>query len=416
MDLTQLVWQLNGVPQPAGLIHNPDTKRYAVTFVDNHDTYRGADKFNGNILAAYAFLLSSPGVPCVFLAHWNANKTAIAAMIAARHAVQLHSESSVTVNQTSSNIYVATATGLSGTLIVKIGSGNYTAPSDYTLAASGTDYAIWTKISTMAPFLSVSPSGGIFYALQTVTMSTSTGASVYYTTDNTPPTTSSAKYTLPIDISSSMVLRAIAYNPTTQLYSAEAVNNYTFSSFPTSLKVRFKVPAGWTACKVYSWVGSTPLAGGWPGTAMTLDADGYYSASITGFTTLPIGVVFNNGAGTSQTVDLSASKDMCWDAGLLSDVKYTANEVTCIITGIENLPDASWKIYPNPTHDIIYFTVPSDVNNITVTYAIGSKLLMKTEVTKGSGMIDLSSYPSGVYYISLSGPNTKRVTKAVMKY
>ncbi len=119
-------------------------------------------------------------------------------MIAARRAVQLHSESAVTVNQSASNIYVATATGLGGTLIVKIGSGSYTAPSDYTLATSGTDYAIWTKISTMAPFLSVSPSGGTYYSPQTVTLSTSTGADIYYTTNNTAPTTASTLYTIPL--------------------------------------------------------------------------------------------------------------------------------------------------------------------------------------------------------------------------
>ncbi len=80
MDLTKLVWKLNGTTdQPAGLIHNPDTKRYAVTFVDNHDTYRtdqGTTIISKEMyLAAYAFLMGSPGVPCVFLPHWNANKT-----------------------------------------------------------------------------------------------------------------------------------------------------------------------------------------------------------------------------------------------------------------------------------------------------------------------------------------------------
>ncbi|MBK7173680.1 MAG: alpha-amylase [Bacteroidales bacterium] len=98
MNLTQLVWLMNGTtPQPAGLIHHPDTKRYAVTFVDNHDTYRveSGNKFNGNVPAAYAYLMGSPGVPCVLLDHWNLYKTPIFRMIAARKAVKLHSESNV---------------------------------------------------------------------------------------------------------------------------------------------------------------------------------------------------------------------------------------------------------------------------------------------------------------------------------
>ena len=152
---------------------------------------------------------------------------------------------------------------------------------------------------------------------------------------------------------------------------------------------------------------------------MILDADGYYSYTVTGFTSLPIGVVFNNGAATSQiqTVDLSASGDMCWDAGALSGTKYTATEVTCLTTGLsENQVNASFEIYPNPTHDFIYFNVPTDASNITINSVTGSKLEVKPEIILGSCRINLSGYPSGTYFISLSGANGKRVTKAVMKY
>ena len=422
MNLTNLVWQYSGVNQPAGLIHHPDNKRCAVTFVDNHDTYRDNNKFNGNIPAAYAFLMGSPGVPCVFLKHWNDNKAAIFAMIAARKAVKLHSESAVSVNQSAANIYVATATGLNGTLIVKIGSGSYSPPVGYTLATSGTDYAIWTKTTaTVAPSLLVSPAGGTYYTPQTITMAASTtGASVYYTTDNTAPTKTSTLYSPPFVVSGSLTLRAVAYDPATQLYSAESSNTYTISSVPASIKVRFKAPAAWTACKIHSWYGasSTSLTGAWPGMAMTLDADGYYSYTVTGFTSLPIGIVFNNGVGSSppQTIDLSTSADKCWDAGELANNRYNANEVTCLVTGIENPTDASWKIYPNPTHDLINFSVPSDLNKITVTSALGRQLQVKSNIISGSCQMDLSAYPSGVYYITLYGLNGNIVTKAVMKY
>ena len=56
--------------RPAGMIHHHNYNRYAITFVDNHDTYRDGNKYTGNIQAAYAFLLSSPGIPCVFWPHW----------------------------------------------------------------------------------------------------------------------------------------------------------------------------------------------------------------------------------------------------------------------------------------------------------------------------------------------------------
>jgi alpha-amylase len=415
MDLTKLIWLADGtIPQPAGLIHHSTTKRYAVTFVDNHDTYRD-NKFNGNVLAAYAFLMSSPGVPCVFLAHWNANKAAISAMIYARRAVQLHSESAITVNQSAANIYVATATGKNGTLIVKIGSGNYTAPSDYSLVTSGTDYAIWTKTTTnVPPPISVSPAGGTYYSTQSVTLSTIAGASIYYTTDNTPATKNSTLYTGALTISSSKILRAIAYNPTTQLYSTEATNSFIISTLPASIKVRFKAPSGWTTCKVYSWSGSTPLAGVWSGTTMTLDPDGYYSYTLAGFTTVPIGVLFNNGAATPvQTVDLSASSDMCWDAATLVNGKYTATEVTCLATGIEDPAKKGLAIYPNPSHGQL--TIETKQKCQVAIYNLQGKLLLQKNLENSSENIDLSAFGKGIYMLRLDGKEGRSFRKVVVE-
>ncbi|NVO18451.1 MAG: starch-binding protein [Bacteroidetes bacterium] len=422
MDLTKLVWLMNGTtPQPAGLIHHPDTKRYAVTFVDNHDTYvtGNANRFNGNVPAAYAFLMGSPGVPCVLLAHWNLYKTAIFQMIAARRAVQLHSESNVVVNQYAANIYVSTATGLNGSMIVKVGSGNYTAPSDYTLATSGTDYAIWTKTTNpVAPSMMLAPSGGTYYSTQSVAVTATTGAQIYYTTNNTAPTNASTLYTAPIVVSSSKTLRVIAYDPVTHLYSPEKSETYTISSMPGSIKVRFKVPTGWTSCKVYSWVGSTPLSGAWPGTSMTLGSDGYYSYDITGFTSLPIGVVFNNGSTSAnqQTVDLSTATDKCWDAGTLSAGKYTANEVACPNVGMEDPLSSSWSVYPNPTKGLVYFNFFGDFRNVSITSVLGRAVAVKPIWNLETCQVDLSGLPSGVYYLTLSGPDGKKVTKAILKY
>ncbi len=86
-DLRNITWLCKGAHQPAGLIHHPGTRRYATTFVDNHDTLRDHLKFNGNVLAANAFMLSSLGIPCVSLYHWNHHKTEIEQMIAAHKAV-----------------------------------------------------------------------------------------------------------------------------------------------------------------------------------------------------------------------------------------------------------------------------------------------------------------------------------------
>ena len=55
--------------------HDANYRRYAVTFVENHDTeYRYADyqqdPIRKDTLAANAWLLANPGTPCVFYKHW----------------------------------------------------------------------------------------------------------------------------------------------------------------------------------------------------------------------------------------------------------------------------------------------------------------------------------------------------------
>lgn len=148
-DMSKLVWMANGdTPQPAGLIHF-GYSQYAVTFIDNHDTYRNDSKFNGNIVAANAFMLCSPGTPCVFLPHWKSNKAEISRLIEIRNTVGLHNNSTVRVLQSSRDCYMAEVTGSKGTLVVKIGSA-MASPGGYSesdIAASGTNYCVWTKAS-----------------------------------------------------------------------------------------------------------------------------------------------------------------------------------------------------------------------------------------------------------------------------
>ena len=143
-NLTELVWKAMGTTnQPAGLIHY-GYGQLAVTFVDNHDTFRDGSKYTGNVMMANAFILMSPGTPCIFWPHYYSNKTAMQQLIKARKSVGIHNCSPVTVLQSANNLYVAEVTGTKGKAIVKIGSGNYNAPSGYTLATSGTNYAVWT--------------------------------------------------------------------------------------------------------------------------------------------------------------------------------------------------------------------------------------------------------------------------------
>jgi Legume lectin domain/Chitobiase/beta-hexosaminidase C-terminal domain len=76
--------------------------------------------------------------------------------------------------------------------------------------SSSTGTAAYT-ISTVAATPGFSPLGGTYTSAQTVTISdTTTGATIYYTTNGKTPTTSSTKYSAPITVSASETLQAIA--------------------------------------------------------------------------------------------------------------------------------------------------------------------------------------------------------------
>ena len=145
-DYSKMSWiEDNTTWRPAGMIHHHNYNRYAVTFVDNHDSYRDANKFTGYVEQAYAFILSSPGVPCVFWPHWTKYKTAIASQIAVRRAAGVHSESDVRVTARDT-YYESVAVGHRGTLVTRIGFASpKEAPAGYFLAANGSNW--WMYLS-----------------------------------------------------------------------------------------------------------------------------------------------------------------------------------------------------------------------------------------------------------------------------
>ena len=132
--------------------------KYSVTFVDNHDTFNRAannvmdicGKGDGSsinnrsvVLQCNAYLLSMPGIPCVFWPHWVRYKSEIQQMIHARKMAGVHSES--TVQETSGNgYYEATITGKYGNVIVYLGSSaNKATPSGYTQAIKESAFAVY---------------------------------------------------------------------------------------------------------------------------------------------------------------------------------------------------------------------------------------------------------------------------------
>ena len=130
--------------------------RYAVTFIDNHDTFARSEsedvagKNDGSsindkslMMRCNAYILALPGVPCVFYPHWIKYKTEINKMIDARKAAGIHSES--TMEETAgSGWYRATVHGKRGNIQLMLGTAAADEqPAGYTLVLKVEDYAMY---------------------------------------------------------------------------------------------------------------------------------------------------------------------------------------------------------------------------------------------------------------------------------
>lgn len=116
----------------------------------------------------------------------------------------------IAVSSTTTINAIAVATGFSNSAV---GTATYTFPT------------------TAAP--TFSPAPGTYYPSQAVTLSdTTTGATIYYTTDGSTPTSSSTQYSAPINVTATTTIKAIATSPGF-VQSAIASGTYTISNVTT---------------------------------------------------------------------------------------------------------------------------------------------------------------------------------------
>ncbi len=129
----------------------------AVTFLDNHDTHAPhADPYpfpDNRLLEGYAYLLTHPGIPCIFWQHFydisSTMHDKIKELAKIRKEAGITSTSSVNILRAENALYAAE---IDGKLIVKIGTRTWY-PSDanltgYSIKAEYGDYKIWTRSSS----------------------------------------------------------------------------------------------------------------------------------------------------------------------------------------------------------------------------------------------------------------------------
>ncbi|MDO4159418.1 MAG: alpha-amylase family glycosyl hydrolase [Prevotellaceae bacterium] len=335
-----------------GLIGYDQYKRYAITFIENHDTqYRSATETNDpitkNIEAGNAYILAMPGTPCVFLTHWKNYKNEIKQLITARKLAGITNESTATEKNSSAGNYAVEVNGTNGNLLLSLGYYSYTPDNGYTLVAEGTRYKLYVSGNVESPWIS-QPSGSYEEAFDvTLTaLSTDTGAKLVYTTDGTTPTASSTTVesgsTITISTTTKLKVGLLTNNEVKNVVT----RNYTVEAFsPYSATVYLKDP-DWNSVYFYAWANdgsSTQLNGSWPGKTVsdkkTIDGEEWYyqSFDITS-SDYSFNIIFNQGSNQSQTVDIGPiNSDKFYEIAAMSNGKYTVNDVTEEHTsGIEN--------------------------------------------------------------------------------
>ena len=300
------------------LMHDANYRRYAVTFVENHDTqYRSADSQNDPLkrdtLAANAYMLAMPGTPCIFQPHWNAYKSEIKEMIAARKYAGITNMSNYANKQSKKTLYVNEVTGTKHNLLVAVGNDadKYAGETGYTKILSGYHYAYFLSNDAETSWTNV-PSGSYEEGFKTTltAVSQTEGAKLVYTLDGSTPTAQSTTVESGKEISINstctlkvgLLVNGKVRNIATHQYTIEKFKAYKFMVYVNADAVN------WNSLYCYTWKKAPSVE--WPGEKMTekktIGGKTWYykEVSIDNANEL-VNVIFNNGTDKPQTVDIT---------------------------------------------------------------------------------------------------------------
>ena len=147
---------LNDNGRPAGLIGWWPAK--SVTYVESHDTSprdpnfiaTASQEYKTQRLMGYAYILTHPGIPCVFWPHFfdwgQAYHDAIVKLISIRKSAGVTSTSPMQILEATNGLYAATIAGKNKQLVLKLGRNwGWNPGTGWTLETSGERYAVWSR-------------------------------------------------------------------------------------------------------------------------------------------------------------------------------------------------------------------------------------------------------------------------------
>lgn len=300
------------------LMHDANYRRYAVTFVENHDTQKRSeseqnDPLRKDTIAANAYMLAMPGTPCIFQPHWNAYKSEIKEMIAARKYAGITNMSNYANKQSKKTLYVNEVISTKHKLLVAVGNDadKYAGETGYTKILSGYHYAYFLSNDAETSWTDV-PSGSYEEGFKTTltAVSQTEGAKLVYTLDGSTPNAKSTTVESGKEISINgtctlkvgLLVNGEVRNIATHQYTIEKFKAYKFMVYVNADAVK------WSPLYCYTWKKAASVE--WPGEKMTetktIGGKTWYykEVSIDNANEL-VNVIFNNGTDKPQTVDIT---------------------------------------------------------------------------------------------------------------
>ncbi len=353
-DWTQLGKQNEGNwPLVSSSYQNGEYRRWAVTFVENHDTERRSnaaqDPIVRDTLAANAYLLAMPGTPCVFLTHWMACKKDIKMMINARKAAGIHNESSYANHTNSTGYYGVRVTGDKAQLLAVVGNNvaNFIPNEQWQPIIKGYHYAYYLNRQAETAWIDL-PSGQ-YDGAQTATLtavSQQEGAKMVYTTDGSTPTAQSAQATtgttVNIPVGTTVLKVALLTGSTvgevvTREYTVTAFEPHDITAYVNTDEV------GWTSVNFWTWGGDgthSPANSSWPGdkVSATVQIDGrnwYVKTYRMNSADDCVNFVFSTNSGSPQTVDVNNISEDTFFV-ISAETEGGKNKVNTLSAGIDN--------------------------------------------------------------------------------
>lgn len=313
-------------------------RRWAITFVENHDVQdRGTtvnynpDPIKKDTLAANAYLLAMPGTPCVFLTHWMDCKQDIKSMIDVRKKAGIHSQSKYKLTPYGTNyckVYSGEEDNYNNhNLLAVVGKYPSTfSNTGFVKVLEGYHYAYFLNTSMNTAWVDRS-SGKYKEAFDVMVSAVSSNTTqLVYTTNGTNPTASSTKIasggkikisTFPTTLKVGLLINGAVSGIVTRTYEKEEDEVFVLPDFVHGQEgtfAYFEAPSNWKS-PINVWAWNASITEGsiyktkWPGTVsqkdITLEGTNngknvYLWKNSTQYT--PTMIIFND--GSNQTADL----------------------------------------------------------------------------------------------------------------